>query len=53
VPYKHEEIAQMIGSTRETVTRILGNLKRKKVIEIKGATLVLKDPARLKLIAGQ
>lgn len=53
VPYKHEEIAQMIGSTRETVTRILGNLKRKKVIEMKGATLVLKDPARLKLIAGQ
>jgi CRP/FNR family cyclic AMP-dependent transcriptional regulator len=53
VPYKHEEIAQMIGSTRETVTRILGNLKRKKVIEMKGATLVLKDPMRLKHIAGQ
>jgi CRP/FNR family transcriptional regulator, cyclic AMP receptor protein len=53
VPYKHEEIAQMIGSTRETVTRILGNLKRKKVIEIRGATLVVKDSARLKQIAGQ
>lgn len=53
VPYKHEEIAQMIGSTRETVTRILGNLRRKKVIELKGATLVVKDSARLKQIAGQ
>lgn len=53
VPYKHEEIAQMIGSTRETVTRILGNLKRKKVIEMRGATLVVKDAPRLKQIAGQ
>lgn len=53
LPYKHEEIAQMIGSTRETVTRILGNFKRRKVIEMKGATLVVKDAARLKQIAGQ
>lgn len=53
VPYKHEEIAQMIGSTRETVTRILGTLKKKKVIEIKGATLIVKDPVRLKQIAGE
>lgn len=53
VPYKHEEIAQMIGSTRETVTRILGALKKKKVIEIKGATLIVKDPARLKQLAGE
>jgi CRP-like cAMP-binding protein len=43
----------MIGSTRETVTRILGALKRKKVIEIKGATLIVKDPARLKQLAGE
>jgi CRP/FNR family transcriptional regulator, cyclic AMP receptor protein len=53
VPYKHEEIAQMIGSTRETVTRILGNLKRKKVIEIRGATLVVRDQPRLKQLAGR
>jgi CRP/FNR family transcriptional regulator, cyclic AMP receptor protein len=53
VPYKHEEIAQMIGSTRETVTRMLGNLKRKRVIEIKGATVMVNDLARLKQIAGQ
>ncbi len=35
----HEEIAQMIGTTRETVTRLLTSLKLKKVIEIKGSTL--------------
>lgn len=35
----HEEIAQMIGTTRETVTRLLTSLKLKKVIEIKGSTV--------------
>ncbi|HYX52197.1 MAG TPA: Crp/Fnr family transcriptional regulator [Candidatus Limnocylindrales bacterium] len=52
MPYKHEEVAQMIGSTRETVTRILGNLKRKKVIEVRGATVILKDLDKLKELAG-
>ena len=53
VPYKHEEIAQMIGSTRETVTRLLGALKKKKIVEMKGATLIVKDPERLKQLAGE
>jgi len=53
VPYKHEEIAQMIGSTRETVTRLLGALKKKKILEMKGATLIVKDPERLKQLAGE
>jgi CRP/FNR family transcriptional regulator, cyclic AMP receptor protein len=53
MPYKHEEIAQMIGSTRETVTRLLGALKKKKVVEIKGATLIVKDPEQLKRLAGE
>ncbi|HEX6087500.1 MAG TPA: Crp/Fnr family transcriptional regulator, partial [Thermoanaerobaculia bacterium] len=35
----HEEIAQMIGTTRETVTRLLTSLRSKKVIEIKGSTV--------------
>lgn len=35
----HEEIAQMIGTTRETVTRLLTSLRTKKVIEIKGSTV--------------
>ncbi len=37
----HEEIAQMIGTTRETVTRLLSDLKRKKVIDVKGSTLIV------------
>lgn len=35
----HEEIAQMIGTTRETVTRLLSDFKRKKLITVKGANL--------------
>jgi CRP/FNR family transcriptional regulator len=35
----HEEIAQMIGTTRETVTRLLSDFKRKKLISVKGASV--------------
>ena len=34
----HEEIAQMIGTTRETVTRLLTSLKQKKILDVKGST---------------
>ena len=37
----HEEIAQMIGTTRETVTRLLSSFKRKKFIDVKGSTYVV------------
>lgn len=37
----HEEIAQMIGTTRETVTRLLSEFKRKKIVEVKGSTIVI------------
>jgi CRP/FNR family transcriptional regulator, cyclic AMP receptor protein len=48
----HEEIAQMIGSSRETVTRLFSNFKRKRMLQIKGATLTLLDKAALQGIAG-
>ena len=37
----HEEIAQMIGTTRETVTRLLSDFKRKKIIDVKGSTVFI------------
>lgn len=43
----HEEVAQLIGTTRETVTRILGDLKKRGVLESKGATLVIRDKVAL------
>jgi CRP/FNR family cyclic AMP-dependent transcriptional regulator len=39
----HEEIAQIIGSSRETVTRLLSDFKSKEIIHIKGSTLVIRD----------
>lgn len=43
----HEEIAQMIGTTRETVTRLLTSLRTKKVIEVKGSTVNVVRPDAL------
>jgi CRP/FNR family transcriptional regulator, cyclic AMP receptor protein len=43
----HEEIAQMIGSSRETVTRLLGDFKAKHIISVKGSTLIILDKAAL------
>jgi CRP/FNR family cyclic AMP-dependent transcriptional regulator len=47
----HEEIAQLIGTSRETVTRMMSDFKKKKLIETKGATLVLRNkPALEKMV---
>lgn len=47
----HEEMAQRIGSSRETVTRLLSNLKKKRLIRIDGATLVIRDRTGLEAMA--
>jgi CRP/FNR family transcriptional regulator len=43
----HEEIAQMIGASRETVTRLFGDFKKKQLLQVKGSTLIIKDKAGL------
>jgi CRP/FNR family cyclic AMP-dependent transcriptional regulator len=43
----HEEIAQMIGTTRETVTRLLSDFRRKKLIEVKGSTFLIPQVSAL------
>ena len=47
----HEEMAQCIGSSRETVTRLLSDLKRKRLIRLEGETLVIRDRTRLEALA--
>lgn len=42
-----EEMAQMIGMTRETVTRTLAALKKRQIVLIKGATLHIQNKAAL------
>lgn len=46
----HEEISQMIGTSRETVTRLLGELKDQKVLSIKGSTLLIHDKSALEAL---
>ncbi len=50
--YTHEEIGQMIGISRETVTRLLADFKKKQFINLKGSTLVISDLPALKALAG-
>jgi CRP/FNR family transcriptional regulator, cyclic AMP receptor protein len=43
----HEEIGQMIGTSRETVSRLIAGFKKQRLIQQNGATLVI--PSRLAL----
>lgn len=43
----HEEIAQMLGTTRETITRLLSDLKKRDIISVKGSTVLIKDVEKL------
>jgi len=46
----HEEIAQMIGSSRETVTRLLADFRKKQLLQVMGSTLIIKNKAALESI---
>jgi CRP/FNR family cyclic AMP-dependent transcriptional regulator len=46
----HEEIAQMIGSSRETVTRLLADFRLKQLVQVVGSTLILRSKADLEAI---
>ncbi|HET6145844.1 MAG TPA: Crp/Fnr family transcriptional regulator [Candidatus Acidoferrales bacterium] len=39
----HEEIAQMIGASRETVTRTFGEFKKNNLLQVKGSSVILKN----------
>lgn len=39
----HEEIAQMIGTSRETVTRLMTEFRKKQLVERRGSTLVVRN----------
>jgi CRP/FNR family transcriptional regulator len=48
----HEEIAQMIGSSRETVTRLFSDFRRKQLLAVKGSSVWLRDlPALREMVA--
>jgi CRP/FNR family transcriptional regulator, cyclic AMP receptor protein len=46
----HEEIAEMIGASRETVTRWMGEFKRRQLLEVHGSALLIKDKAAMQKV---
>ena len=48
----HEEIGQMIGASRETVTRLFADFKKKELLQMKGSTLIVRNKVRLQSLAG-
>src|SRR5208337_5646827 len=47
VTLTHEEIAEIIGTRRETVRRLFSQLKKKQLVQLKGATLIIRNKAAL------
>jgi CRP/FNR family cyclic AMP-dependent transcriptional regulator len=43
----HQEIAQMIGTSRETVTRSFAEFKKKNLVQVRGSTLIISSRAGL------
>jgi CRP/FNR family transcriptional regulator, cyclic AMP receptor protein len=49
----HKEIGEMIGASRETVTRVFSHFKREHLIEVHGSNLIIADKVHLeKLLQG-
>jgi CRP/FNR family transcriptional regulator, cyclic AMP receptor protein len=47
----HEEIAEIIGTTRETVSRLFSEFKKRQLLQLKGSTLVIRNrPALEKIV---
>jgi len=47
----HEELANLVGCSRETMTRMLGRFKREKLIQIHGVSIVILSPEKLEHIS--
>ena len=52
LPLTHEEIAEFIGTTRETVTRTLSEFKTRQFVVLQGSTLLISNRSALETIGG-
>ena len=52
VSLTHEEMAQLIGTSRETVTRVLGEFRDKELAHLQGSTLIIRNKAGLERLVG-
>jgi CRP/FNR family transcriptional regulator len=47
----HQDLAAMVASTRESVTKVLNEMRNRGIIEIEGGHITLKDYAALERIS--
>jgi CRP/FNR family transcriptional regulator len=47
----HEELASLVGSSRETMTRMLSRFKREKLIRMRGSSIVILSPEKLEQLS--
>lgn len=52
VPLTHEQIAECVGTTRETITRTLSDFRHKHLIALHGANMVIPDRRALAMVCG-
>lgn len=52
VALTHDEIGQIIGMSRETVTRTLANFRLQRIAKIHGSTLLIQNMAAIHKLAG-
>jgi CRP/FNR family transcriptional regulator len=48
----HEEIAQLVGTSRETVTRVLGDFRKQQIAHLRGSTLLIRNKSALEKLVG-
>jgi len=52
IPLTHEQIAECVGSTRETVTRTLSQFKSRHLVMLNGTTAMIPNRAALQAVSG-
>jgi CRP/FNR family transcriptional regulator len=52
VALTHDEIGQIIGMSRETVTRTLANFRKRRIAELHGSTLLIQNMPAIQKLAG-
>ncbi len=50
LPLTHEEIGEMIGTTRETVSRLFSEFRKKEWLQVKGSALTIRNRSALEKI---
>ena len=48
----HEEISQLVGTSRETITRLLSEFRRHDMVELKGSMLIIHNRPALQSLVG-